>query len=257
MKKLLFACFSLLILGTSCKKSGSGSGSGGTAFMTLTSGSSWNYKETNQLNSTSANYTLTATAKDSLVNGRTYRVFSVDRNGAKSSDYYNISGSTYYQFTSLSPLLPRFEYRYLVDNAPNWSDNINQNVSNEILSQIPNVPAGTTVSISAKVNNILEGSQLTQTVNGINYTDVKKVKTSLENIIVTIKINGFPLPNTIEQKKNEIISYYTPKKGLVQRDTKLQIAIQIDLSALGQTNPPPFNIINIDNKLELISSTVQ
>jgi hypothetical protein len=254
MKKLLFACFSLLILGTSCKKSGAGSGSGGTAFMTLTSGSTWNYKETNLNNSTSADYTLTATSKDSLVNGRSYRVFTINRNGANSSDYYNISGGTYYQFTNLSPLLPRFEYRYLVDNAPNWSDPLQQKIGNDVLSQIPNIPSGTEVIISATVKNVLEDGQASLTVNGVNYTGLKKVKTTLESINVSLKVSGLPIPNTIEVKQNQISSYYAAKKGLVKRETKLQIGIQVNIP--GQ-QIPAFDILNINTNNELMSTNIQ
>ncbi len=253
MKKLLFACFSLLILGTSCKKSGAGSGSGGTAFMTLTSGSTWNYKETNLNNSTSADYTLSATSKDSLVNGRSYRVFTFNRNGANSSDYYNISGGTYYQYTTLSPVLPRFEFRYLVDNAPNWSDPLQQTIGNDVLSQIPNIPSGTEASITASIKNTNDASVTTLAVNNINYTGVKKIVTKIESIKAIIEFNNIPVPNTIQATENEIISYYAPKVGLIKRETKLKIAIQLNIP--GQTIPP-VDVSNINSKIELMSSKI-
>jgi hypothetical protein len=212
MKKILFACFSLVILGTSCKKEGdSGTGGSATKFMTFTAGSEWNYKVQDYTNSTSNTYTLTSTNRDSSVNGKSYHVFTnKDQSGATSSEYYNITGSEYYQFTDLIPQIDPIELLYLND-----SKNVGGSWTQNIQIPIPNSPVPG-LSLSTTLYNIVQEKGSTLTVNGITYKDVIAVKTDIQ--IAPLPIPGISLTTT-----SDIYNYYSPKYGLIRRVFKLKV----------------------------------
>lgn len=234
MKKILFACFSLLILGTSCKKSGSESGYGGEPFMSFSPGSEWEYKLTNVSSSTSSTYKLTATDQTKLIGGKNYTVFTNSQAGAQ-PEYYNNTGENYYQLYNLfEPVIPSFEFRYLVSNKTMWEDlfsqQLNQNTFNLLLAQFNNplIPENSSGTITTTLVNVEEGSNLNITVNNINYSNIKKIKTTFKPIKLVVKRpDGLTLPAfDLTDNSSSITSYYAPKFGLIKRETILNLSIQ-------------------------------
>jgi len=228
MKKILYGFVISLVFGVvSCKKD-----SGGTPapvkFLSLTAGNVWNYKFTNNPSTTpvSDNYTVTATNRDTMSNGKKYTVFS-NSNGP--NEYYNISGSDYYTYRSLqtSFLDTTLEVLYLKDNlgvGGTWEQNIPFSV--DFL--------GTPIALTLTFKNKIAQKGISKSVNGITYTDVTDVET-------TLSLAGSPIPVTLT---SDIHYYYAPKVGQIENKTV------INLTAVGL--PPT----NVEQKTELQSSTI-
>ncbi len=224
MKKILFGLLIPLILGIfSCKKDG-GNTPAAEKFMTLTAGSTWNFKVTDNPSTTpvTSNYTLTATSNDSSASGRTYKVFT---NSTGPNEYYNISGSDYYTFRKLPDILggSSVEVLYLKDNLSTggeWSQTFPINYS------------GFALQLTFK--NKIAQKGISKTVNGITYNNVTDVET-------TLSVTGIPFAYTLT---SDIHYYYAPKIGQIENKTK------IDLTVTG------FPSTNFDQKTELQSSTI-
>ncbi|MBP9098158.1 MAG: hypothetical protein KBF74_05030, partial [Ferruginibacter sp.] len=133
MNKLLFACLFSAFFAVSCKKSDDTITPVVEKYMTLTTGSTWNYELINNTLPTSTTlYTLTALNRDSSVSGRVYRVFS-NSNGP--NEYYNITGDNdYYTFRNLSSVIAVGKKidLYLITNQAKdftWSQNYGFSIS--------------------------------------------------------------------------------------------------------------------------------
>lgn len=253
MKKILFACFSLLILGTSCKKSSPVTGIGGEPFMSYTVGSEWEYKLTNATTNTSTIYKLTATDQTELINGRNYSIFTTNQTGGQ-SEFYNKTGENYYQLYNLfEPAIPSFEFRYLVANLTKWEDlfnqQINQVVFDAIIAEINNplIPENSTGTISTTIVNTEEGNNLSLAINNKSYSNVKKIKTTFKSIKLVVKRpDGITLPAfDLSDNTSAITSYYAPKIGLIKRETLLNISFQ------------GLQLINTNNLTELQNSIIK
>jgi len=232
MKKLLFAGVAFLFLATSCKKDNPSGNNVASPFMTLTSGTTWNYETTDNATSTVTPYTLTSTNIDTAIGSRTYHIFnSVDATGT-TQEYYNISGDEYYQYAQIAAQLPTLELLYLKNNAAigtNWSTPI------AITQQ--------GASINATVKNTIENINASVTVSGVTYNNAIKVRTEINNATVTVPGIPFPIPITVTQN---MYAHYAPKYGLVERNTALKMDIQ------GQGT-----IIDMNTTNRLISSNIQ
>lgn len=230
MKKILF--WLLIPVSTmviSCKKDDAGTPTppAPVKFMSLTTGSTWNYKVTNDPSSatpTTVNYTVTATSGDTSANSKTYSIFT---NTAGPHEYYNISGSDYYTFRALPANLvdTSIEVLYLKDNlavGTTWSQSVPVTVSGFALTLV--------------LTNKIAQKGISRTVNGITYTDVTDVETVLT-------VQGIP-PLVTYSLTSDIHYYYTPKIGQIENKTK------IDFVVAG------FDPVHFDQKTELQSSTV-
>ena len=202
LKTLLFpAC---MLFAMSCKKiTPSNTPLPGT-YLTISTGSTWNYHETNSSGATPVNtdYTLTSTSKDSLINGRDYHVFS---NSVGNNQYLNITGNDYYQFDSLPAALGAnaFERLYLKDNAAvgvNWAQNLSVT--------LPGAPFPIPVTITY---NIAEKGIL-RTVNATTYSDVIHVSTTISSSLIP----SASLTTSID-------SYYAKKYGLIENSTIINL----------------------------------
>jgi hypothetical protein len=220
IKILLFPAFMLVF--SACKKSedtNTPPPQQDTTYLTTSAGSTWNYHETDASGTTpiDEDYTLTSTSRDTSINGKSYHIFS-------SSDgntlYFNITGHDYYQFDSLPAALgPQvFERLYLKDNvavATTWTQNIDVT--------LPGAPFPVPIIITY---NILEKG-ISRTVNGINYTDVIHVATSIHSSLI---------PSA--SLTSDINSYYAKKYGLIEAST----VIGLDFMGIVEN-------INIETKL--------
>jgi hypothetical protein len=229
MKKTLFWCIiALPFFTTSCKKDG-GTPAPAVKFMSLTTGSIWNYKLTNNPSTTPlvSNYSVTASNRDTTINSKTYKVFT--STAATGNEYYNITGSDYYTFRKLPASLGgnSIEVLYLKDNLN----------TNETWTQ--SVPLSVTVSgfplnLILTFNNKIAQKGITKIVNGITYNDAVDVET-------TLSITGIPVAYTLV---TDIHYYYAPKVGQVENKTKIDFTV---------TGTPT---TNFEQKTELESATI-
>ena len=171
-------------------------------FMSTTSGSLWNYEVIDNVAVTTTPFMLTSTSKDSTINARSYHVFS---HAGSANEYYNITGSDYYNFRSLPAGFggSSVEYLYLKDNAAvgtNWSQTY------------PVTASG--IPLNAILTNTITEKGLTKVVKGISYSDVIHITTT-----VSVTISGIPLPASAII--TNIHSYYAGKVGLIQSLNKI------------------------------------
>ncbi len=226
MKKFTgYAFLTLLAFTTSCKKDEPNpTPPAAEKFMSFTTGSTWDYKLTENPSTTpiSTTYTLTATSGDSAASGRTYKVFS---NSAGPNEYYNISGSDYYTFRKLPAALGggSVEVLYLKDNL---------NVNDTWTQTVPIVYSG--LSLQLTFSNKISGKGISKTVSGTPYTNVTDVET-------TLSVAGIPFAHTLT---SDIHYYYAPKVGQIENKTKIDLTI---------TGFPP---TNVEQKTELEDSNI-
>lgn len=227
MKKVRFlALFALLSAAVSCKKSEPVTPPAPVKFMTLTTGSTWNYQVTDNPTTTPvvSNYTVTATNRDSVANAKTYKIFTAT---GRPNEYYNITGTEYYTYRALPASFggTNLEVLYLKDNA----------AVNETWAQT----APITVSgfpLTLTLTNKIAQKGITKVVNGITYNDVTDVET-------TFTVGGIPvfIPYTLT---TDIHYYFAPKFGQIENNTK------INFTATG------FDPINFEQKTTLQSSNI-
>ena len=241
MKKLTLGCLFMTILAVSCKKTTpAGNGGGGSSsYMTTTAGTSWNYETVDNAASTTTPYSLTSTSSDTTVNARVYHIFTyTDANGS-SSEYYNVSGSEYYQYTQLAAQLPPLELKYLVDNVAtntSWTQPL----------AVSQTQSGITINFNATLKYTIVEKGTSLTVGSKTYNDVIKVKTEITNPSVSSTPS---LPITIEPITQDINAYFAPKYGLIKRNFQLKV----DINAVGQIQ----NVIDNNTTTNLVSSSIQ
>ncbi|MFZ4057147.1 MAG: hypothetical protein ACOYKE_03375 [Ferruginibacter sp.] len=171
--------------------------------MSNTTNSSWQYRQTNNSTSLSTDYTLTATSRDTVINTKTYKVYT-NSNG-NTLDYYSISGNDYYNFRALGAALGnlKVENLYLKDNlavSSTWTQSLNITVPG---APFP-IPITLTYTIAEK------GS--TRTVNSITYTDVIKVTTAISS-------SAIPSASLV----TDIQDFYARKFGAIESNYKLSL----------------------------------
>lgn len=209
MKKVTVLCFAIASLISSCKKSDTQTPAPTPAdkYMNYTAGSEWNIETVNDASTSpvTVNYKLTSSDRDSTINSKAYHVYT---NSIGANEYYYNTGNDYYNYRVLSPGLGggSAEILYLKDNAA---------VGTEWSQSFPVTISG--VPITATFTNKIEERGTTKTINGVEYKDVIKVKT-------TLQITGIPFATTIN---NDIYKYYSPKVGPITERTS------IDISSLG------------------------
>jgi hypothetical protein len=232
MKKLLFACIGLVLIGVSCKKSDPApTPTPATKFMTFTSGTSWNY-QTDSAGITLSQYTLTSSSSDTSISNKSYHIFHSDDGTNVTSEYYNITNSDYYQYSQLSAQLPPVDLRYLNDSLPvgsNWSQPISITQSG--------------VTLNASIKTTVEATGTSLTVNNVNYIGAIKMKTEIVNLTSSNPLVTVSIPT------QSIHSYFAPKYGLIQRD----FALHVVASVFGTSS----DVINTNTTTMLMSSTVQ
>jgi hypothetical protein len=195
IKPGLFTAFLLFII--SCKKNETANMRQPDIYLTTSTGSTWNYRETDSSGAApvTSHYTLTSTSKDSSIGGKSYHIFSSSTGG---NQYLNVTGNDYYQFDSLPETLGAvvFEMLYLKDNAAvgiSWSQNLNVT--------LPGIPIPVPVTLTY---NIVE-TGISRTVNGTSYTDVIHVATSISSAFIPAA-----------SLTTNINSYYAKKYGLIE-----------------------------------------
>lgn len=195
-------------------------------YLNSNAGSSWTYHETDSSTATpsSSDYTVTSTSTDTTINSKSYHIYSYSYGG---SEYLNLTGHNYYQFDSVPGGLGQvIERLYLQDNAAvnaTWSQNFTVNIS----------AGGITLPVQVTLENKIIGTGMSRTVNGIPYSGVIHVST-------TISSTSIPAANLT----SSIDSYYAPNYGLIENSTL------VNLNYLGLTE-------NVNIKTQLMSSVLK
>jgi len=225
MMPKLFILYAFLILsGCDCKKSVPTPPGAPATFMPTTTGSTWNYSTQTYLPVPSTGtYTLKATAKDSVIGSKTYKVFT---NSNADNEYYNITGTDYFQLGNLAALNQRLELLYLKDAAAGttWTETKTIN--------FPGIP----VPISVPLNYSVIEKGISYTVGTKTFTEVTQIKIT----IGTLSVMGFTITPVSDFKY-----YYARGVGRIYARTKLTISVP-----LAGIN------INNDDELKLISYTI-
>ena len=229
-KRSFYGVLLLLLVAVSCKKSDPTPTPLAVKFMSLTAGSTWDYKVTNNPSTTpvATTYTLTASSSDSVANSKTYRVFT---SPGRPNEYYNITGNDYYTYRALPASFggTSIEVLYLKDNL----------AVNGTWSQITPITVAT-FPLMLTLNNKIAQKGISRTVNGIVYTDVTDVET-------TFSIAGIPAFVTYTLT-TDIHYYYAPKFGQIENKTKIDFVVTGGI--------PGVTPINFDQKTELQSSNI-
>lgn len=125
-KTLFFSTILFIVLSAgNCKKpSNPDPGTPAATYQPTTTGSEWNYTTTGTTASGPVNtsFKLTATSKDSVANGNTFRVFT---NSAGANEYYVKVGNEYSRISDFPGMNQRIELLYLKDNlsaGSSWSE---------------------------------------------------------------------------------------------------------------------------------------
>jgi len=167
------------------------------SFININAGSTWTYHEDDSSTATpkSTDYTITSTSKDSAIGTRSYHVYSYSYGG---SQYLYHSGNDYFQFAAVPGSSgTNVERKYLVDNmkqGTSWSETFSITVSN--------------IPVPVTLTNTIAERGISRTVNGVNYTNVIHVSTSLSSSAI---------PSTA--LTSSIDSYYAPNYGLIENST--------------------------------------
>lgn len=222
MKKIFGFCIVLILSGCSCKKTVTPAVV--VAFMPLTTNSSWTYStQTYAPTPATGSYTIKATAKDTVIATKTFKVFT---NSTGPNEYYNVTGTDYFQLANLAALNQTLELLYLKDAAvgTTWAE-----------TKTINFP-GVATPISLPLNYSITEKGISYVVGAKTFTDVTHVKIT----IGTLSVMGFPITPV-----SDFNYYYARGIGRIYARTKLSISVP-----LAGIN------INNDDELKLTSYTI-
>jgi hypothetical protein len=203
MKINFLLLFAATLIFAACKKNDSKPDSGNSAtYINMNAGSSWTYHEDNSSGATpiSFDYTVTSTDHDSTINGTKYHVYNYSYGG---NQYLSLSGHNYTQYDSVPIVGNSFiERLYLKDDASvgtPWTQNFPLT--------IPDIPFPVTLDISNKITE----KGISRTVNGIDYSNVIHVSTSLSSDLIKSGLTS------------SIDSYYAPNVGMIENSTVVKV----------------------------------
>jgi hypothetical protein len=226
MKKTFLTPVILVFLAFSACKKSSSTPENVALYLNNTAGNTWTYElaETESGTITTSNYTLTATARDTNINGKGFRIFN---NSGIGNEYYFKNNNDYTEFLDIDLLSNlQFENLYLRADAPagsSWSQNIP-----------PITSSGITANLM-KYDTVIEKG-ISKTVKGKTYTDVIHVASAIK--ITSISVPVIPL-NSLQ---SSIHNYYAPGVGRILSTNFIKLTI------------PTLVDETIQNKVELVST---
>ena len=192
-------------------------------YQPTTANSTWTYETTNKITSAKASFAVTAKGTDTVINGKTYKVFT---NTSGGNDYYYNNGTDYYQFGGIAGITDNTELLYLKSTTAagsGWEESKSVN--------IPGIGPAT-----VKLSYTLVEKLATMTVEGNAYTDVLHVKVNLSEI----KISGV----SVAIADQDLHFYYAPAIGRIKSQIKLKLT------------PPIGPQLSTDNETNLKSSVI-
>lgn len=205
MQKTLFICtiLSIVLSAGNCKKSSTPDpGTPASTYQPTTTGSEWNYTTTGTTASGPVNtsFKLTATSKDSVSNGKTFRVFS---NTAGANEYYVKVGNDYSRISSLASVTNQVELLYLKDNlsaGASWSE-----IKNVVVTGAP-------FPVDVNINYTVIGSKFDTSFNGNSFKECIRIK-------VTPTITGLTI------NENNITYLFAKNVGMISNKVRLKVTM--------------------------------
>jgi len=204
MRKLMMIAGAVILMGSCSKDDNSGTGNNNAvSLIPNTNGSTWNYDTKDNILAVNGSYQLKATAKDTSINSKTYRVFT---NSSGANEYFNHSTNDYYQFGTLPGLSQSVELLNLKDAAAGtkWTE-----TKSVTYSGFP---------MTVVVNYEVAEKGIAYTANGKNYTDVTHIKITIGSLIAS----GLPIPTT-----SEFNYYYARGIGRIYSRVKLTAVVAL------------------------------
>lgn len=182
MQKTLFICTILFIVlsAGNCKKPSTPDPGPASTYQPTTAGSEWNYTTTGSTASGPVNTTfkLTATSKDSVSNGKTFRVFT---NSAGANEYYVKVGNDYSRISSLASLTNQVELLYLKDNLSaggSWSE-----IKSVMITGAP-------FAVDVNITYSIVSNKFDTSFNGNDFKEVIRIKVTPTTSLITIEENN-------------------------------------------------------------------
>lgn len=200
--KTTFPLLAVILVFAACQKNNSSPAVSTDVYLNTSSGSSWSYLQTDLSNTNPpSSYTVTSTSNDTTINSRKYHVYSYSYGG---SEYLGVAGHDYYQYDSI-PVSGgiNIERLYLKDDASvgaTWNQDFSLTIQ------------GVPIPVPLTVSNKIVEKGITRTENGISYSNVIHVSTTLSSSL--IPSSAF---------SSAIDSYYAPKYGLIENTSVIQL----------------------------------
>jgi hypothetical protein len=213
MQKTLFICtiLSIVLSAGNCKKSSTPAPGTAGDYQPLTVGSEWNYTVTG---SNAGTYKVTILNRDTIVNGKTFRVAS---NSSGTNEYYAKFNGEYLRYNKFAELNNQtIELLYLKDNiakGATWTEVKTVNV---------NIPGLGLVPVTATLGFTIAEKGIDHTVNGITFKDVIKVT-------VVPSFSAFGAPVAVDSY--DLQYFYARNVGLIYNKTSLVITGAINTSS--------------------------
>lgn len=159
-------------------------------YSPISAGSTWTYQTNTTPGAGTGTYTLTATNRDSVVNGRSYRVFT---STTGTNSYRNKSGNDYWSFGTVPAVNLQIEQLYLKDNAAvgaNWQS-----------TQTINMPGAPAPLVATLIFTVKEKG-ISRTVSGTSFSNVIRV--------------GLKVSVTLAGEVVDADFYHAPGVGLIE-----------------------------------------
>lgn len=204
---LIFTLLLMTLSAVNCKKNPDPTPPIATDYQPLTAGSEWNYTVTG---TNAGTFKVTATSKDSVISGRTYKVFT---NSGAANEYYYKSSGDYFRYNSIKELNNQLvEVLYLKDNlAKNqqWTETKTVNIN-------VGPPLGT-VPVTVQFVFTVSEKGIDHIVDGVTFKDVIKI-TAVPTFSVLVLGTPTSVPST-----SDLQYFYSKNVGLIYSKTILQI----------------------------------
>lgn len=202
LRASLSGMLGLLIMAGCGKDNSTPGGTASVNFSPLTANSTWTY-----LNTPGSSFTLTATNRDTVANGKTYRVLS---NSTGGNNYLGKSGSNYYRFGTIAQLnISAAEELYLKDDQP-----VNATWLATQSFTVPGIPLPLTANLNYSIKE-----------KGISRTVASKAFSNVSHVRLDISITGLGSIGGGD-------FYYAEGVGLIENGIKINVPGQ---AAIDQT----------------------
>ena len=207
MKTKSLLLFAATLIFTACSKNDSNDNPNSSqTYLNTNEGSTWNYHEDNSSGATpiSSDYTVTSTARDTSIDGKTYHIYNYSYGGMQ---FLNVTGHQYFQYDSI-PVAGggNVSRLYLKDDAAaaaTWSQDFSLN--------IPSSP----IPVPLHVDNKITEKGISRTINGTEYKNVTHVTTTLSSAL----IDADSFSATLD-------SYYAPNYGMIENTSIVNLDFQ-------------------------------
>jgi len=206
---LIFTLLLITLSAVNCKKNTDTTPPVTTDYQPLTTGSEWNYTVTG---TNAGTFKITATNKDSVISGRSYKVFT---NSGAANEYYYKSSGDYFRYNSIKELNNQLvEVLYLKDNlakGQTWTETKTVNIN-------VGPPLGTVPGTVQFVFTVSEKG-IDHIVDGVTFKDVIKI-TAVPTFSVLVMGTPTSVPST-----SDLQYFYSKNIGLIYSKTILAIPL--------------------------------